>query len=316
MKILILILALFTLSGCYNYVEVENMDIVSSIVVDYKNEKYNIKLEVVEKDKTKVIDGTGTSLSEAFESISLISPNKVYLSHLNAVLFTKSVDLKELTNYFLREPKVNTTFYFLLTEKADVYQDTNLGEDIYKILENHNVFNFFHIAKIVNDNNKDIIIPYYNSDLKIRSGYIFHDNKAVKEVDYDLVEIYKLLDNINDSNLLIDNIDISISNVNTVITYDKYFKIDVNCDITILQNNSDYNLNKSEDVLYLEKIIDKEINIRINNLLDILIEYRSDIFGFSDLIINSTHNDLKNWYNQEFKIDVTSHISKKGLLKS
>ena len=131
-KILIFIVCLM-LCGCYNYNELEDLDIVSSIVVDYKNEEYFIKLEVVDEDKTKVYDGHGKSLSEAFESITLVSPNEIFLSHLNTVMFTKDVDLLKLTNYFLREPKVNTTFYFILTEISDVYRDTNLGEDIYKI---------------------------------------------------------------------------------------------------------------------------------------------------------------------------------------
>ena len=169
-KILIFIVCLM-LCGCYNYNELEDLDIVSSIVVDYKNEEYFIKLEVVDEDKTKVYDGHGKSLSDAFESITLVSPNEIFLSHLNTVMFTKDVDLLKLTNYFLREPKVNTTFYFILTEISDVYSDTNLGEDIYKILDNHHVYNFFHLARIINSDTKDIIIPYLNEDKKIEKLY-------------------------------------------------------------------------------------------------------------------------------------------------
>ena len=98
-KILILFICL-VLCGCYNYTELENLDIVSSIVVDYKSDEYLVSLEVVDNDKTKVYDGHGKSLAEAFESITLVSPNEIFLSHLNAVMFTKEVDLLKLTNYF------------------------------------------------------------------------------------------------------------------------------------------------------------------------------------------------------------------------
>ena len=314
-KILIFIVCLI-LCGCYNYNELEDLDIVSSIVVDYQNEEYFIKLEVVDEDKTKVYDGHGKSLSEAFESITLVSPNEIFLSHLNTVMFTKDVDLLKLTNYFLREPKVNTTFYFILTEISDVYSDTNLGEDIYKILDNHHVYNFFHLARIINDNNKDIIIPYLNKDKKIESGFIFSNNLPVSEVSYENVEIYKILDNINNANLMIDDIDIELTNVTTNISFNNEFHIDVISNVTVLQNDSEYNLGSEKDIKELEDKINENIKNKIINLINILIKYDSDIFGFQDKLNSKKHNDLLNKKKQKFKVNVNASISKKGLLKS
>ena len=312
MKIIILIIISFIMTGCYSYSEIENMDIVSSIAVDYKDD-YQVIIEVINNNKTKVYKSNGKSISEAFELLRLESPNKLYFSHLNTVLFTKDVDLKELTNYFLRSPKVNTTFYLLLTDNIDIYDELN-GSNLKDILKNHKVYNFFHLVRRINSN-IDIIIPYLNSELKIESGYLFSNNNAVKEIKYDDVEIYKLLDNINDSLFYYNGVSFLAKNVTTKFTYSNKFNINTNLNITIIENNSDYNLNDSNDLIKLEKEINDYLSDNINKFIMILKDYNSDLFGFKILLENKYHNKLHDFKDKDFNIVVSSHISKKGLLK-
>ena len=58
MKKIILIIALFLLTGCYDYKEINNLGIISAIGIDYQDDEYNVTLEVLndqaDKDSNKI----------------------------------------------------------------------------------------------------------------------------------------------------------------------------------------------------------------------------------------------------------------------
>lgn len=316
-KLLLIIISLCFLTGCYNYNELEDLSVVSSMIIDYQDDNYLISLEVYDNKKTIYYDGSGKSISDALESILLSNEKKVYLSHINAVLFTKSVKVKPMVDYFLREPTTNNTFYFVLSETNDIYKekDIDLGKKIFKILKRNNVFNFSKLLEIIYNDTKDIIIPYLSESGEIESGYIFKDNKPVHEVSYDYVETYKLLDNIDGSNFISNNIEIDVTNANTKIKLkDNKFIIDVKVTATVLENN-EYDLNDNNHLVIVQDTLNEHIKGEINKLLDVLIEYDSDIFGFETMIVNK-YKVKKDWSNFKFDINVNTHINKKGLLKS
>ena len=317
-KILLIIISLVFVTGCYNYNELEDLSVVSSMMIDYKDDLYLISVEVYDNDKTNIYDGEGKSISDALENILLSNEKEIYLSHLNAVLFTKNVDVKTMTDYFLINPDTNATFYFVLSESSDVYQekDIDLGKKIFKILKRNNVFNFSKILEIIYNDTKDIIIPYVNEDIEIESGYIFRDNKPVHEVSYDYVETYKVLDNIDSSNFMANGIEIDVTDADTKIKLkDKTFSIKVRITATILENEL-YDLNNNDDLLDAEEELNKHIKKEIEKLLNVLIEYNSDIFGFETMIVNKTKSKNYDWRDYDFDIDVSTYINKKGLLKS
>ena len=316
-KLLLIIISLCFLTGCYNYNELEDLSVVSSMIIDYQDDNYLISLEVYDNKKTIYYDGSGKSISDALESILLSNEKKVYLSHMNAVLFTKNVKVKPMVDYFLREPTTNNTFYFVLSETNDIYKekDIDLGKKIFKILKRNNVFNFSKLLEIIYNDTKDIIIPYLIESVEIESGYIFKDNKPIHEVSYDYVETYKLLDNIDGSNFISNNIEIDVTNANTKIKLkDNKFIIDVKVTATVLENNK-YDLNNNNHLVIVQDTLNEHIKGEINKLLDVLIEYDSDIFGFETMIVNK-YKVKKDWRDFKFDINVNTHINKKGLLKS
>ena len=316
-KLLLIIISLCFLTGCYNYNELEDLSVVSSMIIDYQDDNYLISLEVYDNKKTIYYDGSGKSISDALESILLSNEKKVYLSHMNAVLFTKNVKVKPMVDYFLREPTTNNTFYFVLSETNDIYKekDIDLGKKIFKILKRNNVFNFSKLLEIIYNDTKDIIIPYLSESGEIESGYIFKDNKPVHEVSYDYVETYKLLDNIDGSNFISNNIEIDVTNANAKIKLkDNKFIIDVKVTATVLENNK-YDLNNNNHLVIVQDTLNEHIKNEINKLLDVLIEYDSDIFGFETMIVNK-YKVKKDWSHFKFDINVNTHINKKGLLKS
>ena len=49
--------------------------------------------------------------------------------HLNAVLLTENVDIHEVLLYLIRNPQINNSFYVVLTESKEVY-DNEEDDDI------------------------------------------------------------------------------------------------------------------------------------------------------------------------------------------
>lgn len=321
-KLFIIILCLFTMTGCYNYKELKTLGIASSMLIDYANDEYKVIVEINENQKTKTYNGKGSTISEALENTLLNTSKEVYLSHLNTVMFTKSVDVETMVAYFIREPSINTSFYFLLCEDDKVYEkyDEDLGIKIYNILKRHNVYNVFYIIKAIYNDNKDIILPYLKSNGEISSGYIFKDNVPVYEIDYNNVEIYKLLDNILNSNIIAKGydgfIEINVDEAKTQFNIEDDIVVDINLEATVTQYENDLNLDRVADVKKAQKLLDEEIAKKSKELIDILKVYNSDIFGLDTLINNKYHDIDIHWYDYEFDFNVNTHINKKGLLLS
>ena len=54
-KGIILLLIILLMSGCYDYVEIDDLVIISGMVIDYKDNKYEISSQIIENEaKTKV----------------------------------------------------------------------------------------------------------------------------------------------------------------------------------------------------------------------------------------------------------------------
>ena len=51
-KLLLIIISLCFLTGCYNYNELEDLSVVSSMIIDYQDDNYLISLEVYDNKKT------------------------------------------------------------------------------------------------------------------------------------------------------------------------------------------------------------------------------------------------------------------------
>ena len=70
MKKIILILLLLTLTGCKDYTEINDLAIVSGIIIDYVDNKYEITSELIINDKEselQILTTKSTSIDEAIK---------------------------------------------------------------------------------------------------------------------------------------------------------------------------------------------------------------------------------------------------------
>ena len=96
MKKIILILIIFLLTGCYDYNELNDLEIISSIIVDYKDNEYKVHLEVVNTNEngehgSYFLSGSGKNLESALNNVYFQSAQTPFYSKLNAFIISDSL---------------------------------------------------------------------------------------------------------------------------------------------------------------------------------------------------------------------------------
>ena len=126
LKIIIIVFILLISSGCYDYVEVNNLEIVSGMLIDYKDNKYYITTQVIDdnnEEKIKTYSNTCNNIDECIYKLSKVSNKEIFISHLKNIILTEST-IKSNVNYydyFLRETK--TKMNFNIYYAPDKYKD-------------------------------------------------------------------------------------------------------------------------------------------------------------------------------------------------
>lgn len=142
-KIVLIIITLFILlisSGCYNYKEINNMAIVSSIGIDKdnKNDKYIVSAQIMnskesensEDSQITVYTKEGNTVHEALRNITLKSPRKLYGNHLSKIVLSEEVAKEGIDNIldtFNRVTEVRNEFIITIVKE-------DKASDVLKVL--------------------------------------------------------------------------------------------------------------------------------------------------------------------------------------
>ena len=128
-KIFFLIIFIFFLTGCYDYQELNSRAIVSGIGIDYKEDEFEVTLEILNTkkseseqentEKTYYVVGSGKTIAEAILTANLKVSKDPYYSHLKVMVISEDVakgKLQEIVDYLLREPNIRNIFIPVLAE--------------------------------------------------------------------------------------------------------------------------------------------------------------------------------------------------------
>lgn len=142
-KFVLIIITLFILlisSGCYNYKEINNMAIVSSIGIDKdnKNDKYIVSAQIMnskesensEDSQITVYTKEGDTVHEALRNITLKSPRKLYGNHLSKIVLSEEVAKEGIDNIldtFNRVTEVRNEFIITIVKE-------DKASDVLKVL--------------------------------------------------------------------------------------------------------------------------------------------------------------------------------------
>lgn len=327
-KIILLIVIIIFMSGCYDYRELNNMAVIDGIAIDYKENNYIVKLEVVKskkgKDgneiKTEVLEASDEVLAQAFYKATKRSSNETYLGHVSLLVLSEELarnGINDVIDYVLRDIEISNDYSILISNNIDLFDmeidDESISQKVNNILnvtlgEGNNVTVDMVGNKLLN-RNIDLVIPYLSivdEELKISKIAYFDEDRLKNIIDN---KIYNFL--------VLDNIDINFyDNDNVINIYDKDIKydikddvvyIDVSCNGKIMDVSGKYDLNDSSSYKKLESIISKNIKSDINKFLK---EYK-DLIGINDVYYKKYN---KNKDITDYVVDVNLKINKNGAI--
>ena len=187
-KIIILILPLLLLTGCYNYRELNELAIATAVEVDKINDEFHLLVQVAnpknQNDASSAnqpqfvtYQGQGKTIQEAFRNIINNSSSKIYGMHIQLLIITENIakeDIESMLDFFFRNVEIRKEFYVVLdTTKNDnellkiLTPITNLSsQNILNALETNNKFvgisnlvTFNDLMDIYLNDNKELVLP-------------------------------------------------------------------------------------------------------------------------------------------------------------
>lgn len=340
MKKILLIIMVFLLSGCYDYNELTDLAIVSSMIIDYKDNKYVVDIEVLETKQNApktsfFLEAKGNSFEEALTNIYAKTPKHIYFNHIFAVILSKSIaedKLEKIYDYFTIDNDVRKDSVFVLSDDIDkllqfeTEDKLSIGEtikEVYKYSEKENGnFRTANFREILNCylNKKNYLLSSIKIDknvLALSDVYLISDNKLTIKLDSKYVLFANLIDN------LVNCFTISLNN-DTFEIYDYKMKINIlhdeigfilNADARLFGNSNSSNGNK-DAVIKIESDISYYLKNYIKDALKYSIDIQKDVYNidyryyqhFKNDYYEDIFNDLK------YKIEIKTTFNEKGLL--
>ncbi len=306
-KIILIIITLFLTTGCFNYLSLNDIAVVSLVHIDYQDNKYILTLD------------------NTFENIGLTINKFLYLVDVDTIILTENVlnqKLETTLDYITRENYIGNNFNIIVSND-DIKEITKL------IKEKNKIVGAYIKDTITNDYNntidikynkfiktylseyKDMILPFgkiINNEFTLNDAIIFNHNKESVIINNDYIKIYNLLNNTNKYSLFKTNYNggnliYRIKDVNTKYKYENNninITIDINGNFNEIDN---INLNKDniEELITLTK--DSVYN-ETTSFLNILKSNNIDALGFKKIIYNKTKNKLDSIKELDYNLDI------------
>lgn len=352
-KIIILFILILSLTGCKDYVEINDLAILTGIVIDYKDNMYEVTAQLIVNDKNSNIEVFKTksnSINEAIAELSKLSNKELFISHLKVLIVTDTV-IKEnidFKDYFLRSSKSKMNFYVYVIDNEisdkvlNVYKE-NDGSSIYleKMMKfNQNIFSsstplkFSNYAyytyekgynliypkiKIVKNNDKEVLYLSNLTTFKDDNEIELSENESIF---YNIVSNKAIKTTVTikcDDN----NFSVELQDIKTKYKWkDNKFTISNKTNSKVIDYKCKYDLTKKESIEKLNELTSNYIKNNINNLLTFIKDNNEDVIGIGNYIYKHDKNYFKDnnkWNNYlnniKFKIDTKTNITSIGEIK-
>jgi len=143
-KIIVYLIILFGLTGCYNYRELNDLAIVSGISIAKVENGYELTVEVVNTKKEQdvssaretdfvIYKNTSDSLQEGFRRLINEAPKKMYGAQIELMILDESLvleDLEDIMDFLARDPEIRSEFYVVVGKNDDILEITTPLENI------------------------------------------------------------------------------------------------------------------------------------------------------------------------------------------
>lgn len=268
LKILLILLFSFTLTGCVSYSELNELGIIDMVLIDKEEDNYKVTINMLipkedDLENSKIYTATSTSLNECLNQLYLSSTKKISFSHLELLVLTPNIerrDYDKITNLFLKRVDSRNTFSTIITSTPDKlleYQSKDINNLININSEEEGIVTIKQFDSIIKDIlemgisyvprvkiEEDIIIEGYQS--------IYEENKLLSKeesIGYNFIT-----NQITESLFTKDNIGFKITNSRTDLKVNKNkITIKVTSTYQIMSNSSIKDKEKAEKI-YNQKI--------------------------------------------------------------
>ncbi|MFI3260301.1 MAG: Ger(x)C family spore germination protein [bacterium] len=349
-KIIILVLFTFSMFGCTDYKELNTLSYITGMGFDYIDDMYIVTYEVMDNKKdaqsvvtnTYIITGTGKTTYEAhLDAASKLNKTAYYL-HSQVIILTDNIvddKLFDIVDAIIRNPKLNEESLLVIT-------NDNTPEEIFNSTTEAWPSASFYIYNLIMDNdysqNYFIKMPFAVFTEKLNTQNVdpvvsvikTEDNKIVLDgaltfkldnksgvITKEESNLYNTFEDENNTIPFVVKHEDETIEVATKVAFSSFSvtnnKISIELEILSEIKKSNTNINLFDDSIYEE--IASKISLEFEELLTTFIkdlqDYESDIFGFANYYyINSREVDEDIWIDNEIEINITSTISRKGII--
>ena len=314
LKLLLVIVILIPMTGCYNYRELNDLGITGAIGITKENDEYKLIIEVLKTEKSGekaempkfvIFESTGKTIQEAVRRSILESAKRLYANHLYILVIDENLakeGINDIMDLFFRDPESRKQFYVLIS-KSDIHEllDTNSlletvnSKSIVDRLESNDKYlnnivplTFSRLLSIYVNPNKEMVMP----TIKLVDNKTEQKDLPNKKIIIDNTAIFKndkLVGYINNEeslyyNLILNDVKDSVLSVPYK---DSYMTIEI--------NNSDTKINV------------KNKNFKINiKLIGNIAEINSNV----NLTDPNSINEIEKVYEKNIKDNILNLINK------
>ncbi len=339
-KTIILILSIFMLYGCYDYVEINNLVIISGMLIDYKDNNYYITSQIIENEnetKINVYTTRGKSIEECLSELSKLSNKDLFISHLKVIILTESTikNNNDYQDYFLRDSKSKMNFYVYYVddkykdEVLNIYKENN-GSALYikdlmefnnRIFSSSTPLSFLDLIYKQKEYGIDEIYPNLiikeNNEKKVlylQNIVGFNQNKEKIILDDKEGIFYNMItNNVEKTSLNIpceeNDFTISLNNLKTIYKWtDNTFYIKIKTNGKLSSYECKYNLDSVNTTKKISNLVNNYIKTNINDIVNISVNNKIDFIGMGNYIYKHDKNYFnfkrKNWNNELNKLNI------------
>ncbi len=354
-KIFFLLLIPFFLTGCYDYQELNNRAVIAGIAIDYKEDEFWVDLEILnnkkgngqeeESDKTYYIEGSGSTLPEAFQNCHLKLSKDPYYSHLKVLIIGEEVakeKMLDVLDYMIRDPSIRNIFLPVVAkdvEAKDILESVTtenpvVSTSIQSMIENNTSNDSVSVIKDFENFLNTIIDPYQDGyintitktqdTLKINGVAAFKNDRLQTILDVHETVTFNTLNN-DSTNYYVHmacpndsekKITINLyQNEGTGFEFSENgILIKSSLNAMIIEDDCNFDFRDPEVYQKLSNDFAPIVQKDFQEVLEILKANQTDILGINKAYYQKYRTPLNNWYEQNFSYDIQVNINKNGLI--
>ena len=335
MKKIIILIIILLLTGCYDYMEINDLGFITAIGIDYEENMFKATFEMLDdSNDIQNISTEGKMVDNLFDNISLSIFKVPDYHHLKTVIISKNVardHLKELTEFLIRSPEIRNEFLLVICEDISplkIFKNDSkesIGENIAKLIKtsksqtNISYDRSFEdiLEKLLNKKMEATasVITLENDELTLKGIGLFKGYEYQYFLDTKQSALLNILNNENTNyTLSLKGIETKLyeSSVKYDFTNNKV-SINVNAKAKIIENTVNLDLKNNETYLIIEKELNDILKDDLNNLINDLKEKNIDAININDKQYKKTRKNKNNYLkNADIKINVDIKINWKG----